>query len=465
MEAEAEAATLNTELSTHQASIDNVRSKFSRQLGRLEKKQQSVKESRAEWESEKASIEKEKTAHEAVVQAHSEDLLTMDQLLEDIKSELSVAKSFEDIISQQFNEANVAEGEEHMSNNLDGEVLKYEAAVDEAKRNLLSAEAAIEGLQGEVSAIEVRLPILEAEKKAAASKRDFKAAGKASKEIKDALARKEQCETELMEEALARKTDAEEELSKATALLDENKSVAAEKGRELGMKRMSVLKDKIRDLKSILKDFDSDKDSPDTVSVASMGAFVIKSQIRVLEASGEALGARYGGWDDASKPEVVEDDTVHSAPTVDSAEEDIPAKEITNEILEQYATLKEETSTLEAAIDKAAEEEDYEAAAELEEKLECVRASIEGLDIAPDALEDALANGIACNEDDVAEHVTPEPEPASDSQPAENEESSTEVESTKAEDEPATNIEDEKKDEVTSNESTLSDEDNAEEKE
>ena len=85
---------------------------------------------------------------------------------------------------------------------MDGEVLKCEAAVDEAKHNLLSAEAAIETLQEEVSAIEVRLPILEAEKKTAVSKRDFKSAGKAWEEIKDALARKEQCETELMEEAV-----------------------------------------------------------------------------------------------------------------------------------------------------------------------------------------------------------------------------------------------------------------------
>ena len=74
-------------------------------------------------------------------------------------------------------------------------------------------------------------------------------------------------------------------------------------------------------------------------------------------------------------------------------------------------------------------------------------------------------NGIACNEDGMAEQVTPEPEPASDSQPTENGDLLIEVECTKAEDEPATNIEDEKKDEAALNESTLSDEDNTEEKE
>ena len=434
MEAEAEAVTLNTELATHKTSIDNVRNKFARQLGRLEKKQKSVKESRAEWESEKSSIEKEKTAHEALVQAHSEDLLNMDKLLKDIHSELSVAKNFEDIISQQLDVVGeAADGEDHTSN-LDNEVLKHEAAVDEASRNVQLAESAIASLQEEMTSIETRLPILEAEKKAAASKRDFKAAGRASKEIKDALARKEQCEAELAEVALTRRDDAKEELLKAIASLDEKKSIAAEKGKELGMKQMAVLKVKIKDLTTILKDFEAS--NTDEVSVASVGAFVIESQIRVLVASGETLGAQYGGWDDnaaKSSGDVVEDETLHSAPTLDSCDEDADEKEITNEIIEQYASLKEEISTLEAAIDKAAEEEDYEAAAELEEKLESARAGIESLGIKSDVLENALSN-------------------RRNDETTESEQDVPNVEISKDEEEAANSIEDEKKDERASDE-------------
>ena len=448
MEAEAEAVTLNTELATHKTSIDNVRNKFSRQLGRLEKKQKSVKESRAEWESEKSSIEKEKTAHEALVQAHSEDLLNMDQLLKDIQSELSVAKNFEDIISQQLDVlGDAADGDDHTSN-LDNEVLKHEAAVDEATRNVQLAESAISSLQEEITTIETRIPILEAEKKTAASKRDFKAAGKASKEIKDALARKEQCEAELADVAVARKEDAKEELSKAKTLLEEKKCIAAEKGKELGMKQMTVLKDKIRDLTSILKEFEAS--NTDEVSVASVGAFVIESQIRVLVASGETLGAQYGGWDDdaaKSSGRVVEDETLHSAPTLDSCDEDAGEKEITNEIIEQYFTLKKETSTLEAAIDKAAEEEDYEAAAELEEKLESARAGIESLGISSDVLDHALANR---TNGETSEQHAPDEETSKDEETYKSDQDASEVEKPKDEEEPTSSIEDEKKDERAS---------------
>ena len=58
--AEAEAADLNKEISSYKASVETVKSKYSRQLGRLEKKSKSVHESRADWTSEKESIEKAK---------------------------------------------------------------------------------------------------------------------------------------------------------------------------------------------------------------------------------------------------------------------------------------------------------------------------------------------------------------------------------------------------------------------
>ena len=157
-------------------------------------KQKSVKESRAESESKKKSIEREKTAHDAVVQAHSEDLLTIDQLLKDIQSELSVAKSLEDIVSQHFNGANAgAVGEDHVGN-LDSDVLKYEAAVDEANRNVQSADAAIKSSVRRCHPS--KLGYLFSRKEDGC-----KAAGEALKEIKDALATKEQCEAELADES------------------------------------------------------------------------------------------------------------------------------------------------------------------------------------------------------------------------------------------------------------------------
>ena len=199
--AEAEAGDLNTEILSYNASIDNVKSKYSRQLNRLEKKSKSVMESRDDWTSEKESIEKAKSAHEAVVTAHSEDMVMREKIIEDIKVEIAVAADLEELVNfhSSFNTLETENGEDGVadSSSLDDEVLKYEAIVNEANENVAVADVNIANLKEELSAIEVRVPILEDLKKAAASKRDFKAAGKASKDIKDALTRKEQCQSEL----------------------------------------------------------------------------------------------------------------------------------------------------------------------------------------------------------------------------------------------------------------------------
>ena len=88
------------------------------------------------------------------------------------------------------------------------------------------------------------------------------------------------------------------------------------------------------------------------------------------------------------------------------------------------------------------------------------------MDIAPDALEDALVNCIDCNEGDLSEATNLELESASDSQPVENGDAKTEVVCSTKEQEKESehNIEDEKKDEAARNESALPDEDNTEEK-
>jgi len=380
-EAEEKAAALNNELSSCNSSIQSVRSKYSRQLGRLEKKERSVKESRAEWQVEHESVEKAKAAHESVVAAHSEEMLTREKIIDEIKVEVSVSHDFEDIVTSAFDATEfIGDGNEAF----DSDVVKYEAAVDEANNNVISAESKIQSLQEEISAFDVRVPILEAEKKVAAAKRDFKAAGKASKEIKDALARKEQCEAELSGEAMERKQAAKEELQKVTLLLEEKKSIAAEKGKESSLKRMETLRERIAHLQSVVKELAVGPTDSDSINVACVGAFVIDSQISVLEAEGRALGERYGGW---------EADAVEDSSALDEVKDvgDVTSETVIgDDTLQEYAMLAAEVEELEAKINQAAADEDYDTATELEEKAESLRSKINSLGHSPEQMAQAL---------------------------------------------------------------------------
>ena len=307
-------------------------------------------------------------------------MVTREKLIEDIKAETLAAVDLEEIVTfhSTFNDekdtstatTNGEDGEDSIS--LDGEVLKYEAVVNEAKENVVAAETNITNLQEELSAIELQVPVLEELKKTAASKRDFKSAGKASKDIKSALARKEECQAELKGEAREREQFAKDELEKVTAILDEKKKVADERGREAGLKEMDRLRKKITQLKEIMKKFvkdDTDGGEEDSMSVSIVGAFVIESQIFILEAEGVSLGNKYGGWETSDDG----NDSVTSAPTFESEDEPIVDIVIDEEMVKKYTTLSSEIKSLEEEIDQAATDEDYEKAAELEEKVQSLR--------------------------------------------------------------------------------------------
>ena len=394
--AEAEGFDLSKEVKSYKQSIGNVRSKYSRQLGRLEKKSQSVKESRADWTSEKESIEKAKIAHEAVVAAHSEEMVARENIIDEIKAECAAAKELEDIVSSAFEKADAGgalNGEGVYDGSADAEVLKYEAVLNEAYQCVLVAEANIANLREELSTIEIRVPILEAEKRNAASKRDFKAAGQASKEIKDALARKEQCEGELAGEAMERKRVAMSDLEKVTAILDEKKRIAEERDKDSGLRQMGCLREKIADLKLTLEMFSStggDDTEDDYMNVSLVGAFVISSQILVLEAEMKSLGEKYSFAAEAtSDEEIVENSSVQSGPSFESIG-DFPEAMIDASIIERYNSLRNKMKFLEDAIEEAVKEENFDRAADLSEKARSTRDEFEELGFASKEFERAL---------------------------------------------------------------------------
>jgi DNA repair ATPase RecN len=162
-----------------------------RRQGRVSKKELALKENRNEWEADTKALTLLKEGHEKEVQLHSEKLLKYEQFMDVIKSELICVESMETIISDHLSALNDAVLTESLSDVWEhqAEVVECQVSVDEAKEELRAALAGLEALREEVSQLEKRIPLLEQQKNAAVSARDFKAAGKASKDIKEAIAR------------------------------------------------------------------------------------------------------------------------------------------------------------------------------------------------------------------------------------------------------------------------------------
>ncbi|KAG7352872.1 UvrB/UvrC motif-containing protein [Nitzschia inconspicua] len=418
-----EAADLRTEMFGFEDAISKVRVKFSRQLTRVDKKERALKESRIEWELEDSSHRKQKEAHELQLQSHSEALLAHDALMKTLNSELRLAKEFCELIPEHFgfmddtkiDQEEGKDGEEGDLAQLQADVVKCEAAVSEAKIILKAATSVLSTLQTERDSLIARIPELEAIKKNAAAKRDFKSASKASKEIKDATSRIKECEEELSGEAASKKAAAEEELARLNEELIQTRELANEKEKVSGIEKMASLAQRIALLVEKKKEICGESSSHDN-SVKGVGALVLEGQIKALKAEGQDLGTKYGGWlelmkgiqlgDDIDRPAV--EDAAEVVNSENPAASETSPKNDDAQALDDGLTIEERVDKVkllvaklkkaEEALETAASEEDFEQAASLQETIEAIASEIAEIDLPEDVLANAVS-GDSENED------------------------------------------------------------------
>jgi hypothetical protein len=448
-EKEMKAAEVKMELHKYDETIEEIRGTFSRQLTRLVKKETASEESRKEWEVEEATYVQSRIEHEAEVTAHSEALVEHDNLISKIHEEALVADRLAMIIKSEVisNSENGGAPDEEVSN-AQAEVLKCEAASDEAKQVLMAASATIDSLKDEIADIEVRLPILDAEKKQAASKRDFKAAGKASKTIKELMLRKERCEEELSDEAVGKQESAQNELNSYQKILDEKKAILHEKERQGGHKRMVQLVKKMFKLEKLREEVCGvGEENINDESVKIVGGFVLDSEIAALVSEGEELGNKFGAWqeimlefaeaDDANDndddDDDDDDDDIHIEDhmeepmenndskdldeAVEPSEDEELASEITSnkddvdddderqnnveneesneenmvEAIKRCKTILTQIDGIDKEVEVAIEEEDYEVAADLDEKIQELKDELKTLCLTDEDIESIKA--------------------------------------------------------------------------
>ena len=439
---EAQASGLTLVVAQHEASIVQVRSKFSRQITRIEKKETAVKESRNDWEGELATFKKHKEKHEMEVAAHSEYLLSKERIITRAQREISSIDKIEGLIMQEVFLVDVdVSVDSPLLIDLEASVVASQVAVDEANQVLLTAQSAVDRIQDEISSIDIKLPMLEAEKREAALKRDFKAAGRASKEIKDLTARREECENVLSGESKDHLEQARKDLEKVTSELCAKKDTVETRRIEIGRSRMIDLATRIRKLKKVkeaaVDGTDKNDESDGVCIISSMACALIDSQVSSLMTHGEQLGATYGCWDDILNTSIVDamkespaeeyvDVPGSSAiPDAKSNEEadvnDVPieimetkhqctgtAENILSDIIlatnytgidkdsaiSRYKEISMTLKIMEHEVEKAVAEENFEEAAELEDAIQGLRTEIESLGLSEADIEKADNNQV-----------------------------------------------------------------------
>ena len=410
-----EVASLRTEAAGHDEAVLKVRVKFSRQLGRVQHKEMTLEDNREEWETEQAALKQQKEAHELQVTQHEQELVERESLLALLHKEVEMAETFQAIVAKEIgfdvlgedkptNGAQPQTQEDNDSSPDNGKLVDCEAAVIEAKEVVQATESSLHDLEREQVQLQDKLPQLEELKKAAAAKRDFRSAGKFSKEIKESQSRLHELQTNELVHAQERLEGAQTELQQREAELAQEQAKAAERERQVAMTNMQRLAQHMARLhatQSTVCGTDDYDEEPKT-SIQSVGAHVLYAQMEALRLEGETYGEKYGGWDTlleeaglTAKNKSTNHETQNNGAAEASKQQEEPSpqpsKPTDPKILQRFRELTAKVEETNAATEAAAAEEDYEMAAKLDETMQELLQEIQSLGLTDDEMAAALA--------------------------------------------------------------------------
>ena len=422
-----EVARLRTEAAGHDEAVLKVRVKFSRQLGRVQQKEMTLEDNREEWQTEQTTLRHQKEAHEQLVAQHQEAMLERNSLLDLLHQEVDMAETFQSIVAKEIGfdilgedddddqktkqreEAgdNTEEGKDEEGQQQDAKVVDCEAAVIEAKEVLQATETSLEALEGEQRRIEEKLPQLEELKNSAAAKRDFRAAGKYNKEIKESQSRLQELQTREVVQAQERCQAAHRELEQREAELAQEQAKAAERERQVAMTNMQRLAQHMARLQATLQAVcggttSNNNGDAKTYTIQSVGAHVLEAQMEALRLEGETYGEKYGGWEklleEAGLSETTKEEPNHETAnkngedTIEtSTEEHSTDPSQKADAMKRFRELTARLEETNVATEAAVAEEDYEKAAKLDETMQDLLKEIQALGLTDDEMALALA--------------------------------------------------------------------------
>lgn len=211
--------------------------------------------------------------------------------------------------------------------------------------------------------------------------------------------RKDQCEQEINGEVTNRITKMTKSLEKYTSILKEKEKEVRQKEHEQAQFSMAKLANKISELK-LTKEEAEKSDG----GVATLVSSILCQEINILYKEGEELGEKFGGWSDflailnksneeeSHNLKVSKQNDIEKASSVqlrecfdnETCSLDGRKPSITNETIAQWNALCERIKTLEETLENAVALEDYEAAANIDDKLQMIKSEKEKMGLTED---------------------------------------------------------------------------------
>jgi len=267
--------------------IASIKSKFEKQLTRLEGKQKRLEEAQRDVETDSQQVEQMAADHQRERKACMDEASHRKRQLDEIRKEsrklLRMRKVMSRHLSMRSRWQQLLEPHQELLNKAR---LRWESFTGDClaqASSLASREAESSKLRSQLDAIRIQMPTLEAEKKVAVASRSFKEAGRISEEIKkrEEERKTHECELEALQSQL---TTQRETLATSRQLEEGAQAELMEAEAKSGAEELRILQRQIRDLDKLRQS-------------SCMGAterILFEEEERVFKSAQSHLAEKYG---------------------------------------------------------------------------------------------------------------------------------------------------------------------------
>ncbi|KAF4036386.1 hypothetical protein GN244_ATG11496 [Phytophthora infestans] len=382
---------IQSSIDTAQRDIDTVRGRYSRQLKRIADREEGIKKTKAEVESDGQQLEQQRQDFQEKLKQYAEDITVIGRRIGAVKKEMRAAALLANVLEvQETRREQSMIRKKQQTAELSS--LNDAAAVAEQSFTMLSnqheeLEKSMSIHRNAIASAEAMIPRLEQEKKGAAAQRNFKDAARISKDIK-ALEKDRATAEEMVEVVEMELQDLKERIGKREVEFEEKKKELKEMEKHLELATLQELWKEAKHLRTALRKIEKCKsEGDDGIDFRSSAMLLVQAEYDACMLQVEMLEKKYDVCDPAKNEDVDDDDESVDGDENDESDHvsvsrssltgratDIEALDVDVEALEDSSMALEEISAhlveLESQIEKATENEDYDLAARLDEKIE-----------------------------------------------------------------------------------------------
>uniref|UniRef100_K3W966 UVR domain-containing protein n=1 Tax=Globisporangium ultimum (strain ATCC 200006 / CBS 805.95 / DAOM BR144) TaxID=431595 RepID=K3W966_GLOUD len=384
--------------------IDLVRNRYSRQLKRIADRESGILKTKQEVETDIEQLKHQKKEFHEKINEYETNISTFGKRILVVRKEMRAAALLASVLEVQETrrEQSIVRKKQQtaeLSSLSDAAAIAEQSFVMLRKQHD-ELEKSLSIHRNAIASAESMIPRLEQEKKTAAAQRNFKDAARISKDIK-ALEKDRSTAEEMVEVVEMELQDLKERIDKREVEYEEKKDELKRVEKQLELTTLQELWKEAKHLRVAIRKMEKFKSegaaADDGIDFRSSAILLVQAEYEACMISVEALESKYGVTDpnqdqeddidddDDEDDEIIDDDvdavresvgiahigtSYGSAEAGDSGEADVETIGDGTMALEDIAS---KLSELEAMIEKATENEEYELAARLDEKIEVLK--------------------------------------------------------------------------------------------